>query len=638
MDPGGRDELRPVTSLFADVVGSTALGERLPPDEVKALIGECVNRMSAAAEEFGGFVQAYQGDGICVFFGVPAAHEDDPERAALAALRIIELVGEHARDVAAAWGIDRFDVRVGVNTGTAAVGMVGSEAPHPVALGDVTNTAARLQAAAAPGSILVGKTTAKRLHGRFVLEQAGPFTLKGKEEPVEAWTLVEARSMAAVTPQAPLVGRGEELARIGEVLADLERGRGQVLVVTGPAGIGKTRLLDEARRGSDGVAWLAGQGRAYGGDAVYGPFVEMLRAWLETPPGTPEIVVRTRLRARAVPLVGEDAATAFAALLGVPVASGTPAPEALVGWVEALAAQHPVGVVIDDAQWIDAPAREMAEQLLALSERLPVLVVVAMRPEPGSEGGRLRLHAAAEHGHRTTELHVGPLADAAGVALARMLLPVGDDESRLGLVREAEGIPLYLEEIVRATVESGGARGRSWTVTVTPGGGLPPALESLLVARIDRLPADARDVLQHAAVLGRTFPVAVLRSMTGEACDAALTLLLRAEIVREVRRFPVFECAFTHGLLHDATLATLTGAHRRELYRAAAEALEADADADPGERLELLAECWTRADDFPRALDYLERAAARADGLGATAQAAELRRRAGKVAARIGAA
>lgn len=250
------DELRPVTVLFADIVGSTALGERLAPDEVKALVGECVSRMSRAVEEFGGFVQAYAGDGICAYFGVPTAHEDDPERAARAALRILAVVGEYARDIEAAWGISEFDVRVGVNSGQAAVGTVGGADPQPVALGDATNVAARLQAAAMPGSIVVGGATAQHLGTRFVLEPIGEISVKGRSQPVTSSRLVEA---AAGRPAPPgvLVGRDEEVGRLLAVMRELDSGRGQVVLLTGDAGIGKTRLLGELREMA-GVAttWL----------------------------------------------------------------------------------------------------------------------------------------------------------------------------------------------------------------------------------------------------------------------------------------------------------------------------------------------------------------------------------------------
>ena len=184
------DQLRPVTALFADITGSTGLGERLAPDEVKALIGECVTRMSRAVEEFGGTVQAYQGDGICAYFGVPVAHEDDPQRAARAAFRILELMTEYGREAAAAWGVDDLSVRIGINGGRMGVGKVGAADPQTVALGDATNVAARLEAAAQPGSILVGEETARRLAGHFQVEPRGPVTVKGREQAVDAWVLV----------------------------------------------------------------------------------------------------------------------------------------------------------------------------------------------------------------------------------------------------------------------------------------------------------------------------------------------------------------------------------------------------------------------------------------------------------------
>src|SRR5262245_22498949 len=272
------DEMRPITALFADIVGSTGLGERLGPDEVKALVGECVTRMSRAVEEFGGVIQAYMGDGICAYFGIPAAHEDDPERAARAALRIIGVASGYAAEVEQAWGIQGFNIRVGVNSGPAAVGMVGAEDAQTVALGDTTNVAARLQGAAEPGAIAVGPGTATRLAERFVLEPLGEVAVKGRTEPVSASRLVGPRPAAEPPPGTPLFGRDAELAQLAESNADLGAGRGQVLLVVGDAGLGKTRMLAELRALSGGdVTWLDGRCLSYGAGSPYGPFVELLR-------------------------------------------------------------------------------------------------------------------------------------------------------------------------------------------------------------------------------------------------------------------------------------------------------------------------------------------------------------------------
>jgi class 3 adenylate cyclase/predicted ATPase len=652
------DELRPVTALFADVVGSTALGERLAPEEVKALIGECVSRMSRAVEEFGGTVQAYMGDGICAYFGVPVAHEDDPERAARAALRIIHVVGEYGRDIEAAWGIQEFDVRVGINSGQTAVGLVGAGDPQAVALGDTTNVAARLQSAARPGTVVAGEATANRLTSRFVLEDLGGVTVKGRTEPVPAWRLVGPRVPDRATATAPLVGRDQEASRLAALVEELTAGRGQVLLIAGEAGIGKTRMLVELRAlAGDRVTWLEGRCPSYGSQLLFGPFVQMLREWLSLQEGDAEVAVRTRLRARlgavladqldaVLPYLGRllsvsvdpDAEQELRALpseeLGASIRASYRA------WIEALASAAPVIVALDDLHWADPSSRELAEELLELTDRGAVLVVAAFRPDPASEGWRFRLRSLSDYAHRAIDMPIGPLSDDAAEALLGVLLPGAlDDDARRTIVRRAEGNPLYLEELLRALVESGGLqeRRRTWTLSVTAADQLPPELESLLVARIDRLPPGPRQLAQVAAAIGRTFPVRVLAQAAGrDDVDADLAALLRADIIREVRRFPELECTFRHGLLQEAAVSTLPPARRRALYGRVArtyEELYADSIED---HLVPLAQYHARSEDLGKALEYLLRASVLAVQLHATGQAGELLRRAEKVASRLG--
>ncbi len=614
------DERRPVTVLFADIVGSTQLGERLQPDETKVLIGECVTWMSRAVEEYGGTVQAYQGDGICAYFGVPSAHEDDPERAARSALRILELVDAYARDIELAWEISGFAVRVGVNSGATAVGLVGAVDPQTVALGDTTNVAARLQAAAAPGTILVGETTARHLAERFVLEQVGEIAVKGRDEPVAACVLVRAREREPRVPTRRLVGRDRELDELRAVVDDLAAGRGRVVLVTGPPGIGKTRLLTEfASIAADRATWLEGQCHSYGVLPRW-PFVEILLGWLGAELGEPEIAIRTKARAGLGRLLGEEGDAILpplAALLRLRLEDGA-APlqdeleRAYRRWVEALAAQTPVIVAVEDTHWADPAARELAVRLLELTDRAPVALIFSAEPIPGSEGAALRLHALAEYAHRTTELPLGPLPDTAAQRLLVEL--VGDDldaGTRSALVHEAEGNPLYLEELARSFLEGTlEPRGRTWTVTVDTRKLLPPTLENLLVARVDRLPDGARRLAQIAAVIGRAFPVRVLQTVAGEAVDDALTALLRAEIVREIGRYPELECTFTHGLLREAVLSTLTSARRRALYAYVAEAFESLYADSLDEHLERLAHYHAQAGNLPKAREYAARAGA----------------------------
>ena len=398
------DEVRPVTALFADIVGSTSLGERLAPHEVKVVIGECISRMSHAVEQFGGVVQAYMGDGIAAFFGVPQAHEDDAERAARAALRILKDVREYGREIEEAWGIADFGARIGINTGEAAVGFVGAAEPQSVSLGDTANVAARLQAAADPNSIDVGPATARSLVHKFVLEPLGPITVKGRHEPVEAWRLVEAQAAVRAAPSTPLAGREEEMARLRTSLDELTAGRGQIVFLLGEAGIGKTRLVDElGALAVDRGTVLEGHCLSYGTDLLYGPFIQILRAWLGAEEGEADLSVRTKLHAKLGLLPESQRSDVLPYLARLLSLKPEPSEEARLRalsphelaseirrayrtWVASLSRRGPVVLAVEDVHWADRSSRELAEDLLELVDVTPLLLLATVRIDPGSEG------------------------------------------------------------------------------------------------------------------------------------------------------------------------------------------------------------------------------------------------------------
>jgi class 3 adenylate cyclase len=253
------DELRPVSVLFADVVGSTPLAERLDPEEYAALIGGCVDRMCRAVEQFGGVIDAYMGDGIAAFFGFPAATEDDAERAATAALAVVKAIDAYADEVRETWTLPDLNVRVGVNSGQVAIGVVGSAERHPVALGDTMNVAARLQGTAEPGTIVIGGATARKLRGRFLVAPLGHVAVRGRERPVEAWRLLSPRSDRRRSETSGFVGRSDETALLASAADALRAGRGGLPLVDGEPGIGKTRLLEWlCTQVGDDVTWLKG--------------------------------------------------------------------------------------------------------------------------------------------------------------------------------------------------------------------------------------------------------------------------------------------------------------------------------------------------------------------------------------------
>jgi class 3 adenylate cyclase len=648
------DEFRPVTVLFADIVGSTALGERLEPDEVKALIGECVTRMARAVERCGGTTQAYMGDGICAYFGVPSVHDDDPDRAATAALHILDLVRGYAVEVEAAWRISNFGVRVGVNTGRAAVGVVGSANPQDVALGDATNVAARLQALAEPGTVLVGGRTKRLLSRRFVVAPVGELHLKGRDRSEHGWQLIRVTQPAVTPPRTAFVGRAAELDRLRAALGESEQGRGQVVLIVGESGIGKTRLLREARSESSSVEWLEGQCLSYGGtDLGNWPFVEMFRGWLGLQEDQPEVAIRAILRAKAASLFGDRASEFLPSLgrvLGIRLGpdfqggrdganfeQGEAVRSALLAWVERLAVDGPVVIAFEDLHHAGSSTGQLAQDLLAVTDRAPLLLLATLRPELGTEAWALRVKALSEYAHRTIEIRLRPLALEESERLIDGLVPAAllDPGARREIALRAEGNPLYIEEVLNAMVERPAIQTPTWTLSASVPS-LPEGLEGLLVSRIDRLPPGARRLAQLAAVVGRTFAVPILERLHGfESFDEDMQALFRSDVIREVQRFPIFECAFKHGLLQEAALSTLPKARLKELYGLVAAAVEDEFVSSIEDHVDLLAYYTYRSDDLPKALVYLERAAERALRLEAAPQALDLLTRARKVAARL---
>jgi class 3 adenylate cyclase len=656
---GAEDELRPVTALFADIVGSTSLGERLTPAEVKMVVGECVSRMSRSVEQFGGTVHAYMGDGIAAFFGVPTAHEDDPERAARAALRILDVVRAYAEEVEAAWGISDFSARVGINTGETAVGLVGAADPQAVVLGDTPNVAARLQSHTSPGTIAVGQTTARALLQRFVLEPLGDVSVKGRIQPVEAWRLVSTQSAAQATaPETPLVGRETELGRLRAIADDLTAGRGQILFLLADSGLGKTRLLGELRAlAGERVTWMEGRCLSYGTEILYGPFIEMLRSWIGAEEGEAELSARTKLRAKLglLPSVEHaDLLPYLSRLLSLkldpeteerlrnlaPHELGAEIRRAFRAWIASVARQGPVVLAVEDLHWADSSTRELAEILLELVDLTPLLVVATLRPDPASEGWRLRIGALANFAHRSVELPLAPLSDDDAWRLLEGLpgSKVLQDIDLQQIVNGAEGNPLYLEELVNAFAEGAEERrAQTWAPTVTGARVMTATLESLLLARIDRLPGGARRLAQVAAVVGRSFPLRALQHVAGsEDLEGDLAALLRADIIRELRRYPEPEYIFRHGLVREASLSTMPPQRQRELYGAVGAAFESLYASTLDDHLEVLAHYFSRSPDLGKGLVYLERAAERALALDAVARADELYMRAQKVAQKLG--
>jgi predicted ATPase len=313
---------------------------------------------------------------------------------------------------------------------------------------------------------------------------------------------------------------------------------------------------------------------------------------------------------------------------------------AYLEWLLVVAADRPAWVVIEDVNWADESSADLAADVMRLTDRAPIGLLLTLRPDPATRGWRLRTEALSEFHHRLTMLDLDPLSPAATEQLAALLLPgeAVDPATRRTLGEVSEGNPLFLEELIARLQETGAlaAEHQAWTLTV-PRNVLPPALEGLLVARIDYLSPEIRSVAQAAAVLGREFDRSLLERMVEDGLlDGAIDALVRGGVIVERGRFPQPGYAFRHGLIQEAVLSTLTDARRTELHRAAARAYESLDPVEIEGHLEELAQHAARAEELANALIYLERGAQRAEDLGATDDAGRLWLRALRAANKLG--
>ena len=548
-------ERKPVTALFADVVGSTTLAEQMDPEDWTAMINEAFDLMSRAVFRYEGTIAQLQGDAMLAFFGAPVAHEDDPERAIFAALDMLEATAEFASQLKATQGVD-FRIRAGINSGPVMVGNVGSDLRYEyTALGDAVNVAARMQTAAQAGTVLITEMTRRLTGDTFELEDLGGLEVKGKAEPVHAYRVIarkatpaRRRGLDSVGLDSPMVGREQPLRRLTDLLDIVEAGRGRVAFVVGEPGIGKSRLLAELRRVAeapdDGRApfrWIEGRCVSYGRNLPYHLLIDLMRSTLGIPFAADDDAARATLDQAVTGVLGGDPAEAadtstyLAHMLGLPLrpdeqSSAALPPDVMQGryvaathrLLRGLAASSPVVLVCEDIHWADPASIEVARQVMPLSAQLPILFIGALRAETDTPGWGLIGQARELFGELLTELRLDPLSEAESRTLIANLLEIESlpDAVRDLIMSRAEGNPFFVEEVVRMLIERGVivSEDERWVATGEIAGvEIPESLHGLLLARIDQLPDTAKRSLRIAAVIGRQFPVRVLERVVTEA-------------------------------------------------------------------------------------------------------------------------
>jgi ABC-type transport system substrate-binding protein/class 3 adenylate cyclase len=618
-------ERRIVTVLFADVVGSTVISERLGPERFSLLMDEVMRVMTAEVERFEGTVVQFIGDELYAVFGAPLSHEDDSERAVRAALSIQRALDRYADDVRDAYSVD-LAVRIAINTGPV---VIRPESDDPYnALGDTVNVASRIQKLVSGGEIIVGRSTKIQVETSFAFDRLGEQQLRGISEPVETFRVVGVLDEAPDLALTPLVGRDFELSVLERAMESLEDGRGTIVTIVGEPGIGKSRLLAEVRqRHHERIRFIEGRAVSYAQTFPYYPIRDLLREWLGLGATMPETRARLELKAELAHLFRDEAESVYpfiATLLGIALEPDAAdrvrelSRESLrretfnvfTELVCRLARETSVCLLFEDLHWADDATLELLEEALPATEEGAVGLVLLYRSEREHGSWRLGERARQWYPHRYREIELHPLPDDASRALAASLAGAELPESVAELLAiRAGGNPFFLEEALQDLVERGALRREDGRVklAIDPDElAIPSAVQGALQARLDRLEPSTREVVSVAAVIGRVFGMPLLEQIIPyEQLVPALSELQRLDLVLEKRRRPAPEFSFRHGLVQEVAYASMVDTKRRKLHGKVGEALEALYPESREEVFGLLARHFTEADEPEKAVEYL---------------------------------
>jgi class 3 adenylate cyclase/tetratricopeptide (TPR) repeat protein len=625
-------ERKQVSVLFADLKGSMELLADRDPEEARRILDPVLTRMMEAVHHYEGTVNQVMGDGIMALFGAPLAHEDHAVRACYAALRMQDAVRRYSVELRRAQGVE-VQIRVGVNSGDVVVRSIGSDLRMDyTAVGQTTHLAARMEQLAAPGNIRLTGETLRLAEGFVQVAPLGPVPIKGLGEPVEVFDLLGASAArtrleaAARRGFTRFVGRNLELEQIRGALDRAGRGHGQVVAVVGEPGVGKSRLFWELTHSHRVRGWLVLQSASvsYGKATAYLPVIELLRGYFELETRDDPRKIREKVTGKILtlaPALG-PAVPAFLTLLDVPVEEAAwhaldPSQrrqqtiDALKRLLLRESEIRPLVVVFEDLHWIDGETQALLDSLVESMPAARLLLLVNYRPEYNHSWGGKTYYR---------QLRIDPLPPERADELLEALL--GGDAA-LGplkqlLVERTEANPLFLEESVRALVETAALAGESGAYRLTrPVESLtiPGSVQAILAARIDRLTPEAKRLLQAAAVIGKDVALPLLVAIADEpehAVRAGLTHLQAAEFLYETRLFPDLEYTFKHALTHEVAYQGLLRERQRALHARITEAIERLSPERVTEQAERLAHHASRGELWPKAVAYLRQAGLRA--------------------------
>jgi class 3 adenylate cyclase len=606
-----REERKLVSVLFVDLVGFTSRSDRADPEDVRDTLQGFHARAKLEIERFGGTVEKFIGDAVMAVFGAPVSHGDDAERAVRAGLRVVHAMDDLNRDRSDS----PLQVRAAVNTGEAVIA-VGSrpETGEALAMGDVVNTASRLQSSAPSGGLVVGEETYRATRHVIRYRDLEPIDAKGKRDPVETWLALEPIGAPAERPAttAPLVGRARELSLLDSIWerAAAEH-RPHLVTIVGPTGIGKSRMAAEiiSRIEATGARAVKGRCLPYG-QTGYRAFEEQVRQVTGIFESDASSDAWTKLGARVHDLVGADAADETTRLLGalIGLGSGDERAEEPVQlffaarrFVEQLSLEQPTVFVFEDIHWADPAQLDLLEYLASHVRDAPAAFLALARSEllevrPGWGSGVL--------GHTTIPLEALSPVDSASIA-SYLLSGGGDLSSVERLVEVADGNPLFIEELAASLLDRG------------PSDELPTTVRAAIASRIDALPAEPRATILAASVVGKHFWPGVLHSFGDlDGVDEALNALESRDLIRREPSSQVqgeAEFSFKHILIREVAYSTLARADRKRRHAAVARYVEGVAGDRTRNLAWVLAHHWQEAGEPERSLPYLIAAAELSD-------------------------
>ncbi|HDQ70880.1 MAG TPA: tetratricopeptide repeat protein [Chloroflexi bacterium] len=645
-------EHRLVGVLFANVEGLGEVTDRLGPgkeDEIVAALNQYFTTMEEGIQRFGGVINKMDlyehGDKLLAFFGAPVAHEDDAERAVRAALAMQQSMLELSQSLPEQIGLPdlRLSQKIGISFGYVFAGYVGTDWRHEyTVMGDEVNLAARLMSTAGPGAIIVSGDVRRKVRALFDLDAQGEVQVKGKRAPIPIFSVVAPR--AAPEPvrglagmRSPLVGRQAEWEQMQVAVAHLSRGRGQIVSVTGEAGLGKSRLVAEMRQqtADSPVKWIEGRCLSYTESVSYHPFHEIvqaligvqpddseaeawnkLRALLETASHTEELEAALPYLANFISLQLEETLQEKTRYLDAEALQRRTflAIDALIESQASL--ESPLALVLEDIHWIDQASMALLEHLMSLVNHVPLMLALVYRPERAKRCWEIHEKITREFPHCAVKIALSRLAPADGQQLLTNLVGIEQwpDAIRALIFSRTEGNPLYIEEVIRALIddgvlvqdESGAWQVRSDLETIN----VPDTLQGVLMARLDRLEEPCRWTAQLASVVGRVFPFDVLSHVlpeNGAKLSRNLVRLQRHETVRETQRVPELIYTFKHAMMQEVCYHSLLARVRRQYHRKIAEYLETDrlsGRRDAESNIPVVAHHAFVGQDWARALRY----------------------------------